>query len=184
LENKKSTRGIFAACLLFSLFAFSACGSPVNQLKNVDWTHVVSANELGCNDPDHGPHLGVEVDAKQFADITGDNNEEAFVAVSCVPSTSSWPDRLEVYDGASNVAHPRRLAVLLDYKASPDGTNDGIGILIREISVSSKTVTVVSAGLRASDPNCCPGAKVTDKFTWDGSRFAHDSRSVVPFQWK
>jgi len=164
LENKKSTRGIFAACLLFSLFAFSACGSPVNQLKNVDWTHVVSANELGCNDPDHGPHLGVEVDAKQFADITGDNNE--------------------VYDGASNVAHPRRIAVLLDYKASPDGTNDGIGILIREISVSSKTVTVVSAGLRASDPNCCPGAKVTDKFTWDGSRFAHDSRSVVPFQWK
>src|SRR5207237_1095067 len=53
-----------------SLTGSSPVNSPVNPLENVDWMRVVTQTELGCDNPDYGPHLGVEVDAKQFADVT------------------------------------------------------------------------------------------------------------------
>jgi O-glycosyl hydrolase len=152
-----------------------------NPLGKVDWTKVVTETDLGCNGPT-GPHLGVQVDEKQFADVTGDGKKEAFVAVACVASTSSWPDRIEVFDGASDPAHPRLIATLLDYKDGTDerglriGSNFGIP---QSITISGRAVTVVSHGYAASDGNCCFSLQITDTFTWNGSGFTRGSRSVV-----
>lgn len=160
----------------------SLTGSTLaNPLVNVDWTHVVTQTELGCGSTTPGqvgPNLGVEVDAKQFADVTGDDNAEAFVAVACVPSTSSWPSRLEVFDGSSDPAHPKRIAKLLDYTDGPDGAN-GLGLRIKTISVSKRTATIISAGFLPDDGLCCPSLRITDKFTWNGSSFTRGPRSVV-----
>jgi len=152
-----------------------------NPLGKVDWTKVVTQTDLGCNGPT-GPNLGVQVDEKQFADVTRDGKEEVFVAVSCVASTSSWPDRLEVFDGASDPAHPRRIATLLDYHDGTDerglrmGRNFGIP---QSITISGQTVVVVSLGYASSDPDCCPSQKVTDTFTWNGSGFTRGKRLVT-----
>jgi len=152
-----------------------------NPLGKVDWTKAVTETDLGCNGPT-GPNLGVEVDEKQFADVTGDGKKEAFVAVACVASTSSWPDRLEVFDGASDPTHPRRIATLLDYQDGTDerglrmGSNFGIP---QSITVTGRTVTVVSLGYAPTDPNCCFSLQITDTFTWNGSGFTRGSRSVV-----
>ncbi len=152
-----------------------------NPLEKVDWTKVVTETDLGCNGPT-GPNLGVEVDEKQFADVTGDGKKEAFVAVACVASTSSWPDRLEVFDGASDPAHPRLIATLLDYKDGTDerglriGKNFGIP---QSITISGRTATVVSHGYAAADSNCCFSLQITDTFTWNGSGFTRGPRSVV-----
>jgi Alpha/beta hydrolase of unknown function (DUF915) len=152
-----------------------------NPLGKVDWTKVVTETDLGCNGPT-GPHLGVQIDEKQFADVTGDGTKEAFVAVACVASTSSWPDRLEVFDGASDTAHPRLIATILDYKDGTDerglriGSNFGIP---QSITISGRTVTVVSHGYAATDPDCCFSLKITDTFTWNGSGFTRGPRSVV-----
>src|SRR2546427_2883192 len=151
------------------------------DLTTVNWTKVVTETDLGCNGPT-GPHLGVQVDEKQFADVTGDGKKEAFVAVACVASTSSWPDRLEVFDGASDPAHPRLIATLLDYKDGTDerglriGGNVGIP---QSITISGRTVTVVSDGYAATDPDCCFSLQITDTFTWNGSGFTRGPRSVV-----
>jgi hypothetical protein len=154
---------------------------PKSDLTRVDWTKVVTETDLGCNGPTR-PHLGVQVDEKQFADVTGDGKKEAFVAVACVASTSSWPDRLVVFDGASDPAHPRLIATLLDYQDGTDerglriGSNVGIP---QSITISGQTVTVVSLGYAPTDPDCCPSRQITDTFTWNGSGFTRGPRSVV-----
>ncbi|HET8846741.1 MAG TPA: zinc ribbon domain-containing protein [Ktedonobacteraceae bacterium] len=150
-----------------------------NPLSQVNWTKTIT--NLGCDQPG-GPQLGVELDEQQFADITADNKAEAFVAVSCVPSTSSWPSYLEVFDGASDPAHPRLLAVLLKDTDGVDERGLRIGKnadLARSIAITRETVTVISQGYASTDANCCSSKQVTDVFTWNGQRFVHSSRSVV-----
>jgi hypothetical protein len=149
-----------------------------SPLEDVDWTQVVTQKELGCDNPNYGPNHGVEVDAKQFADITGDGKAEAFVAVACVGSTESWPDRLEVFDGASDPAHPQRTAILLDYQDGSDGSS-GEGLRIHSITISGKLITVVSRGWTPEECYTCGDQRVTDIFTWNGSSFTRGSRSVV-----
>jgi hypothetical protein len=152
---------------------------PISSLKEVDWTKVATAKELGCPHPasPNDPH-GVQVDAKQFADVTGDGKPEAFVAVACVGSTESWPDRLAVFDGASDPAHPRRITTLLDYQDGTDGPH-GLGLRIQSIKVSGKQVIVVSKGWLPGECFACGDRQVTDTFTWNGSRFIRGPRSVV-----
>jgi O-glycosyl hydrolase len=154
-----------------------ATPSPATSLRGVDWTKVLTSTELGCNGPS-APNLGTQVDVKQFADVTGDNNAEAFVAVACVGSTESWPDRLEVFDGASDPAHPRHIATLLNYQDGTDGTN-GYGLRIQSITISGKRVTIVSHGWTPGECFACGDQRVTDTFTWNGSSFTRGSRSVT-----
>ena len=148
-----------------------------NPLGKVDWTKAVTETDLGCNGPT-GPNNGELVDEKQFADVTGDGKEEAFVAVACRGITESWPDRLEVFDGASDPAHPRRIATLLDYQDGTDGTN-GNGLRIQSIMISGKMVTVVSDGWTPGECFACGDQQATDTFTWNGSGFTRGPRSVV-----
>lgn len=176
----KNCHGVITEIMKYFPPTFKATTTE-NPLGKVDWTKVITETDLGCNGPT-GPHLGVQVDEKQFADVTGDGKKEAFVAVACVASTSSWPDRLEVFDGASDPAHPRLIATLLDYKDGTDerglriGSNFGIP---QSITISGRTVTVVSLGYAPTDPDCCFSLQITDTFTWNGSGFTRGSRSVV-----
>jgi hypothetical protein len=148
-----------------------------NPLGNVDWSKVITPTTLGCI----GDHPSVTVDEKQFADVTGDGKAEAFVAVACTAQTSSWPDRLEVFDGASSATVPRLMTTLLDYHDGTDsrglrmGKNVGIP---QSINISGAKVTVVSYGYAASDANCCFSQRVTDTFTWNGKGFTRGQRSI------
>jgi len=182
--------------LLLTLIFLSGCGTasstsqsnvqshgtsltPIPSLKETDWTNVVTEKELGCTPPvSSGDPHGVQVDAKQFADVTGDGKPEAFVAVACVGSTESWPDRLEVFDGASAPAHPQRIVTLLDYQDGTDGPH-GLGLRIQSIKVSGKQVMVISKGWLPGECFACGDRQVTDTFTWNGTRFIRGSRSVV-----
>jgi hypothetical protein len=156
-----------------------------NPLEDVDWTQIPPKldTELGCNGPS-APNLGVLVDVKQFADITGDGEAEAFVAVACVGSTESWPDRLEVFDGASDSTNPRLIATLLDYNNAPDSESyygpKSVNLRIDSITVSGKTVIVKSYGWWAvTDYFACKTMQVTDTFTWNGNGFTQGPRSAL-----
>ncbi len=153
--------------------------SPTPSLEGVDWTKVITEKELGCQPPAYpsDPH-GVQVDVEKFADVTGDGNPEAFVAVACVGATESWPDRLEVFDGASDPAHPQRIATLLDYQDGTDGPQ-GLGLRIQSIQISGEQVTVVSKGWLPGQCFACGDRRVTDTFTWNGSSFTRGPRSVT-----
>jgi hypothetical protein len=182
--------------LLLTFICLSGCGAasasqqsnmqisgtsltPTASLQETDWTKVVTTKELGCpaTVSPNGPH-GIQVDAKQFADVTGDGKPEAFVAVACIGSTESWPDRLEVFDGASNPAHPRLIATLLNYQDGTDGPH-GLGLRIQSIKVAGKQVIVVSKGWLHGECFACGDRQVTDTFTWNGSQFIRGPRSVV-----
>jgi hypothetical protein len=138
-------------------------------LGSVAWTRTIQ--DVDCSTTGHG----LEVDAEQYGDVTGDGKPEAFVAVACVPVTSSWPQRLEVFDGASDPSNPRRLATLLGYD---DGTDER-GLRIASITVAGRTVVVKSLGYHLDDPNAAgPRYHVHDSFTWDGGRFVRGPRKI------
>lgn len=154
---------------------------PKNNLRYVNWFDEVKPVELGCEVP-RGPGLGVNIDEVEYADVTGTGKEDAFVAASCRSSTSSWPDVLLVFDGASDITHPQLTARLLGYHDGTDERGLQIGDLSgipHSIIISGQTVTVISYGYVSSDPNCCPSQRVTDTFTWNGSGFTRGARSVV-----
>jgi hypothetical protein len=151
--------------------------SLVNPLAGVDWTKVIT--DMDCS------YLGqgLQLDVLQFADITGDGMAESFVAVSCKPINDSWPDFLEVFDGASDPTHPRHMATLLDYHDSPpevpnDGPNgpgNGSGLYIQSITILGRTVIIKSvAGYHTG----ITPVDVTDSFTWNGSSFTRGPRTV------
>ncbi|GCE08178.1 hypothetical protein [Dictyobacter aurantiacus] len=151
----------------------------VPSLQKTDWANIIPGKELGCPAPvSSGDPHGIQVDAKQLADVTGDGKPEAFVAVACVGSTESWPDHLEVFDGASDPAHPRRITTLLNDQDGTDGSH-GFGLRVQSIKVSGKLVTVVSKGWLPGECFACGDQQVTDTFTWNGTRFIRGPRSVV-----
>jgi len=117
------------------------------------------------------PGLGYEVTDVQLHDVTGDGAPDAFVRVSCRVASSSAPDQLEVFDGASDPARPTRLAVLVRPTDGPDPR----GLRIRSTSFAGRTVTVAAVGFRASAPNCCPDIPVKRSFAWNGQTFVADA---------
>jgi hypothetical protein len=165
------------ALLISGCQSSQATQEQSNPLGNVDWSKVITPTTLGCI----GDHPSVTVDEKQFADVTGDGKAEAFVAVACTAQTSSWPDRLEVFDGASSATAPRLMTTLLDYQDGTDqrGLRMGKDVgLPQSISISGAKVTVVSYSYAARDANCCFSQRVTDTFTWNGKGFTRGQRSI------
>jgi hypothetical protein len=146
--------------------ASPSTGSP---LDGVDLARAV---RLDCSQAG-GP---AQVDEQAFGDVNDDGIDDAVVAAACTASTSSWPDRVEVFDGASpDPAHPRRLATLLD---DGDGTDER-GVRVQGIRIRGTTVTVTSTGYLAADPNAAPSQRVVDTFTWDGDGFGPRRRAVT-----
>lgn len=152
--------------------ALAACGSgaptstpppppavgpqSLTDLTDDDWADVIDDVDCSVN------NMGVEVLGVRFADVRGGGVRDAFVWVDCVHNASTWPHQLEVFDGSSPPASPRRIAVL-------QSTQDNL--LIRSVTFSGHTVQVDSAGYAETDPMCCPSRTVQRTFTWTGERF-------------
>jgi hypothetical protein len=119
------------------------------------------------------PNLGRIVDDKVYADVNGDGFTDAIVSVACQGSTESWPDYLEVFDGASG----KLIATLIQPEHAHDyfGLRIGYGAL-HGITVSGKEITVESAAWSPSDSYPCPSWTVTDHYTWNGKSFDRSPR--------
>ncbi|HEY3683125.1 MAG TPA: hypothetical protein VGL93_08805 [Streptosporangiaceae bacterium] len=146
-----------------------AQSTPLAQAR---WASVI--DDLGC-DTSWGEGGRVLVDAESYGDVNGDAIPDAVIAASCATPTSSAPEKVEVFDGASNVTDPRRLATLLDYK---DGT-DVRGIRVTAVVIKDAKITVRSFGYADMDPNSTPSHHVVDTFHWRNGGFVHDNRQVT-----
>jgi hypothetical protein len=143
------------------------------RLASVDWTKAV--RDVNCEESGHG--LGV--DSVQYQDVTGDGRPDAIVAVSCIPVTSSWAQKVEVFDGSSDPANPKEIAILLDYS---DGTDER-GLREAVSQVFGNTIFISSLGYRPQDANAGTSLQVMDTFTWNGHGFVRGVRSVSARDW-
>lgn len=138
----------------------TAARPSLADLTVQDWANIIT--DLNCMPVNRG----VEILGTRFADVRGIGVKDAFVWVDCYHETSSWPQQLEVFDGSSDPANPRRMAVLV----SADEP-----MLIRSLSFARKAVTVDAAGYATNDPTCCPSVPLHRVFVWTGERFRQES---------
>ncbi len=158
------------ARLVYDCYALNLCSFASDRgIGSVDWTKAIT--DMDCSTYGHG----LQVDAKVTGDITGDGRPDVVVAVACVALTSSWPDKVFVYDGASDPSEPRRIATLLDYR---DGTDDR-GLRVRGMDIRESTVTVRSLSYAPQDPNAFLSRQVSDSFQWTGTGFQRGGRHVT-----
>jgi hypothetical protein len=80
--------------------------------------------------------------------------------------TSAWPHQLEVFDGASDPAAPRRIALLI-----PAARTFNKALLIRSLSFAGPTVTVDGGSYADNDATCYPSRRVHRVFAWTGDQF-------------
>jgi hypothetical protein len=105
----------------------------------------------------------VQLGGVSFADVTGDGEEEAFVVASCLSSTSTNPQSLYVFDGASTPDDPR----LLDTIQGPPG------LMLRDLQVTIdvRVVHLRAEALSKDAPLCCPDRAFAQMLAWNGKRF-------------
>jgi hypothetical protein len=133
---------------------------PANRLAGVDWSKV--ASDMDCTG---SGVTGLEVGGARYADVRGKGTVDAFVWRNCAHVASSWPYRLEVFDGSSDPEAPRRIAVLV-----PESER----LLIKSLSFQNNTVVVDGSAYAPDDPNCCPTLVVNKAFVWTGTTFVAD----------
>ncbi len=136
----------------------------LETLGKQDWANVIT--DLDCAPVNRG----VEVLGIRFADVRGVGVKDAFVWVDCYHETSAWPHQLEVFDGGSDPAAPRRIAVLVPAVREQDKA-----VLIESLSFSDRAVTVDGASYADGDPTCCPSRRVHRVFAWTGDQFRRES---------
>lgn len=148
----------------------TAARTPNGPLADVFW--IKYGTELGCREQG----LNTELIRTQFVDVTGDTLPEAFVTYACQVATSSAPQQLEVFDGASDPEHPRRMGTLVKQS---DGVDER-GLRLRRLSFDGQTVTVDASAFGSDTANCCPNLRVVQRFRWNGSAFVAGRREVSP----
>jgi hypothetical protein len=154
---------LVAACL-------AACSTPATgatpvtsvtvDAASVDWSRFARS----CAVADGGSGLGTRIDDVVHADVTGDGRTDALVVDECESSTSAWPQEVEVFDGASDPAAPRRVGVLL--------ADDAVHPRSVTLTVSGGRVTITGTGLSDDAPLCCPDLTIRRVYTWSGHGFA------------
>jgi hypothetical protein len=95
------------------------------------------------------------------ADLTGDGRTESIVAAACRSTTAPNPVRVFVHDGAGRRA-PGKLLLTI-------GTNQYL--TSAELTITGRTVRVVSRALSDRAPRCCPDLRITQSYTWTGTDF-------------
>ncbi len=142
----------------------SAHGS---RLRGVDWQQA-AGKDLDCR----VPGLGLEAPVVRYYDITGDGVPESFVKLRCRTGDSSAFDQLEVFDGASNPADPRRLDILVRAPRSHEYAEAiRTGMKIKSVSFSGSTVTTTWRMFRAQDSSACPSLVAKRIAAWNGQAF-------------
>lgn len=130
---------------------------PANRLADVDWAEVPS--DLDCTG---SGREGLEVGGARYGNVRGTNTVDAFVWRNCAHIASSWPYRLEAFDGSSDPLAPKRLAVLV-----PESER----LAISSVSFTGNKVVVDGKAYASDDPNCCPSLSVRKEFVWAENTF-------------
>jgi hypothetical protein len=160
-----------AAAVLFAplvmtalLFGAAACTSSPqavsDRLGDVQWERYVR----DCSVDQGGSGLGTVIDNVVKAELTGDEFLETLVVDRCESSTSYWPQLVEVFDGASDPAAPRRLGLMLD--GDPEYPRD-VTVTVE----SDGRVVLVGRGLSATAPLCCPDITIRRVYEYEGGAF-------------
>jgi hypothetical protein len=147
----------------------SASPSPTDALGGVHWQDHVR----DCATASGGSGLGTIIDAVEKGDVNGDGRMDTLVVDECQASTSRWPSVVEVFDGASEPAHPTRLGTLTE--GDPDSIRDA-----RATVEPGGRVVVTGEGLSPTAPLCCPDLAVRKVFTFANGRFTLTETSATP----
>jgi hypothetical protein len=165
-----------SALCLFAILVLGGCGAepgpagPASDaLANVRWEDHVRA----CSIEQGGPGLGTIIGDVVKGDATGDGRVDTLVVDECRSPTSSWPEVVEVFDGASDPAKPTRIAALLE------GDERYLRDLNVEVTVDGGVV-VTSNGVSESAPHCCPDLVARDVFRYVDGKFVHAESSESP----
>jgi len=137
--------------------------SNAPSLDDVDWSQVL--RERTCGEVPFEP-LPADVRSVTRHDVDGDGREEAFVVASCGTTTSTNPQQVYVFDGASADAVPTLIAVL-----GPDGSRGNPYLRDATTSFDADVLTISADVVREEDARCCPGGTYEQRFTWDGASF-------------
>ncbi len=166
---------VLAAPLIVTalLFGVAACTShpPAvsDRLADVQWERYVR----DCSVDQGGSGLGTVVDDVVKAELTGDEFVETLVVDRCESSTSAWPQMVEVFDGASDPAAPRRLGLMLD--GDPEYPSD-VAVTVE----SGGRVVLVGRGLSSTAPLCCPDITVRRVYQYEGGAFTLVEATASP----
>lgn len=140
-----------------------------DRLVDVDWTKFLSRCPIG-----EPRGFGMKIDEIIKGEVTGDRYPDTLVVDSCDSPTASNPQMVEVFDGSSDPASPRRLGILLE--RDPDYP--------RSVKVRvgpDRTILVEATGLQPDSPRCCPDLTIVASFRWQDGKFANVSRTATPF---
>ncbi|MEV4703379.1 hypothetical protein [Actinoplanes sp. NPDC049316] len=107
------------------------------------------------------------------ADVTGDGMDDALVARSCEARTSYYPSTVEVFDGASQSTHPRRLATLLREVGPADQP------WITKLRVTGRQVVIEANGTDSRDDNACPSVSFTYRYRYSSDGFQRVGRDAA-----
>jgi hypothetical protein len=112
---------------------------------------------------------GGEVDASRviYADLTGDNSEEAIVPISSGGTLGDIAYVVLTMNGSG--------AVQELFTSAPSQANEG-GVTV---SVTDGKLVEMRPVYAAEDPNCCPSQFRRTTFAWDGMRLAQQSSETV-----
>ena len=163
---------VVTAALVFAALVAGCTSSPspvTDPLAGVEWERHVR----DCSVDRGGSGLGTVIDTVAKGEITGDDRMDTLVVDRCESSTSPWPQMVEVFDGASDPAAPRRLGVLLD----------GDSAYPRDVTVTVEPggrVVIVGKGLSETAPLCCPDLTVRRVYAYHGGAFNLVESATTP----
>jgi hypothetical protein len=129
-----------------------------------DWKNLVTA----C------PNDGQKVIVQKVvtADVTGDGTYDALVARSCEAKTSYWPSTVEVFDGASSSAKPRRVGVLLADVGASDQP------WLTSLRVNGSTIAIEAYGVDKNSANACADLTFTYRYRLISGAVKRTARDV------
>ncbi|BCJ39503.1 hypothetical protein GCM10010168_62490 [Actinoplanes ianthinogenes] len=104
------------------------------------------------------------------ADVNGDGTFDALVAHACSPITSYWPTVVDVFDGTSPAAKPKRLGALLQ-DVGPDDLP-----YLDTMKVKNGVVTIQAYGVDKHTDQSCPSVYYTYEYKYSGAKFSRTSR--------
>jgi hypothetical protein len=164
LPRSRLATAVVSAAVLASVVT-SACGSAsppaTDPLAGVAWDRHVR----DCSVDEGGSGLGTVIDEVVKGEVTGDERVDTLVVDRCESSTSPWPQVVEVFDGASDPAAPRRLGLLLD--GDPEYPRD-VNVTVEP----GGRIAIVGRGLSATAPLCCPDLTLRRMYRYDGGQFS------------
>jgi hypothetical protein len=153
--------------------ALSACGAAMptpepDRLANVDWSGFLAHCPIG-----EARGYGMKIDEVVKGEVTGDRYPETLVIDSCESPTSSNAQTVEVFDGSSDPAAPRKLGILMvDDPDYPRRMMVTIG--------PDWTIVDTALGLQPESPRCCPDLEIVAEFAWRDGTFVPIKRQTKP----